>query len=43
MFLVPYPYDRSPGQRFRFEQWLRLLPKGAIEADFRPFFTPQAY
>jgi len=33
----------APGQRFRFEQWLRLLPAGAVEADIRPLFGPAAY
>ena len=42
-FLVPYPSGRSPGQRFRFEQWLRLLPEGAVEADIRPLFGPAAF
>jgi glycosyltransferase involved in cell wall biosynthesis len=42
-FLVPYPPGRSPGQRFRFEQWLRLLPEGAVEASIRPLFGPRAY
>lgn len=43
VFLVPYPVGESPGQRFRFEQWLRLLPADAIEADIRPLFSVAAY
>lgn len=42
-FIVPYPPGRAPGQRFRFEQWLRLLPHGAIEADIRPLFDARTY
>jgi glycosyltransferase involved in cell wall biosynthesis len=42
-FLVPYPPGRSPGQRFRFEQWLRLLPQGAVDADIRPLFGRAAF
>ena len=42
-FLVPYPPGCSPGQRFRFEQWLRLLPEGAVEADIRPLLRPAAF
>jgi len=42
-FLVPYPVGRAPGQRFRFEQWLRLLPPEAVEARILPLFGPAAY
>ena len=42
-FLVPYPVGKAPGQRFRFEQWLRLLPEGSVDAAVRPLFGPEAY
>jgi glycosyltransferase involved in cell wall biosynthesis len=42
-FLVPYPPGRAPGQRFRFEQWLSLLPEGAIDADILPLFSADAF
>ncbi|HLF99955.1 MAG TPA: glycosyltransferase family 4 protein [Acidimicrobiia bacterium] len=42
-FLVPYPADLAPGQRFRFEQWLRLLPPGSVDATIRPLFSARAY
>lgn len=42
-FIVPYPLDQSPGQRFRFEQWLQLLPEGAVKADIHPLFDRFAY
>lgn len=42
-FVVPYPEGRAPGQRFRFEQWLRLLPAGAVDARILPLFSPAAY
>lgn len=42
-FVVPYPQGRAPGQRFRFEQWLRLLPPGAVDARVLPLFSPAAY
>lgn len=42
-FIVPYPLDRAPGQRFRFEQWLSLLPPGKIDAEFRPLLDTSAY
>jgi glycosyltransferase involved in cell wall biosynthesis len=41
--LVPHAADRAPGQRFRFEQWLRLLPEGSVRADVRPLFSAAAY
>ena len=43
LFLVPYPIDCGPGQRFRFEQWLSLLPPGSVDAEVRPFFDRWAY
>src|SRR5437879_1109811 len=42
-FLVPYPPGCRPGHRCRFEQWLRLLPEGAGEADIRPLLRPAAF
>jgi glycosyltransferase involved in cell wall biosynthesis len=41
--LVPHAADRAPGQRFRFEQWLGLLPEGSVRADVRPLFSAPAY
>lgn len=43
LFLVPYPVGRSPGQRFRFEQWLDLLPPGSVHAEVCPLFSEAAY
>jgi glycosyltransferase involved in cell wall biosynthesis len=43
LFVVPYPPNSAPGQRFRFEQWLRLLPAGSISADIRPLLSSAAY
>jgi hypothetical protein len=41
--LVSHPFDLVPGQRFRFEQWLRLLPEGSVRADVRPVFSAASY
>lgn len=41
--VVPYPPGRSPGQRFRFEQWLELLPPKSVEARIYPLFDERAY
>lgn len=35
--LVPYPYDTAPGQRYRIEQWERLLRAEGVETTFEPF------
>lgn len=33
----------APNQRFRFEQWLRLLPEGTVDARVLPLFGPSVY
>lgn len=38
--LVPYLYDTAPGQRFRIEQWARLLERGDVRVTFAPFESP---
>lgn len=43
LFVVPYPLDTVPGQRFRFEQWLRLLPPGSLSVDVVPLLSSDAY
>src|SRR4051794_1098524 len=43
LFLVGYPADRAPSQRFRFEQWVRLLPPGRVEVHVEPFLEPDGY
>lgn len=43
-FIVSYPLGRSPGQRFRFEQWLELMPeKSAIDSTIYPLFDLATY
>lgn len=41
--MVTAPADRSPGQRFRLEQWLRLLPPGSVDAKVLTLYTEPAY
>ena len=43
LVIASHPLDRAPGQRFRFEQWLRLLPPGTAEFDLRPLFPAGVY
>lgn len=37
MFLVPYPLNESPSQRFRFEQYLKLLANDGYVCHFQTF------
>jgi glycosyltransferase involved in cell wall biosynthesis len=37
LFLVPYPLNESPSQRFRFEQYLRLLAQEGYVCHFQTF------
>jgi glycosyltransferase involved in cell wall biosynthesis len=39
LFVVPYPYDTAPGQRFRFEQYLDLLVCNGFEYKLKPFLN----
>lgn len=41
--LVPYPYDRAPGQRFRFEQWTPLLERLGAEITFEAFRSEELH
>ena len=38
--LVPYLYDTAPGQRFRAEQWAKLLEPHGVRFEFVPFESP---
>jgi glycosyltransferase involved in cell wall biosynthesis len=35
--LVPYPYDKAPGQRYRIEQWAPTLAKFGVQVTFEAF------
>jgi len=39
--LVPYPTGRVGGQRYRMEQWARLLTAHGIQVIFSPFLSSQ--
>lgn len=41
LFIVPYPKDRAPSQRLKFEQYLDYFGRNGIEYTFRSFVTPQ--
>ncbi|MBY0424228.1 MAG: glycosyltransferase family 4 protein, partial [Cytophagales bacterium] len=39
LFVVPYPPDEAPSQRFRFEQYLNLLISNGYTIQIRPFWS----
>jgi glycosyltransferase involved in cell wall biosynthesis len=39
LFLVPYPFDEAPSQRFRFEQYDTLLSQKGFETTFQSFLS----
>ena len=39
LFLVPYPLQEAPSQRFRFEQYFQLLNRNGIEFSVQSFLT----
>jgi glycosyltransferase involved in cell wall biosynthesis len=41
-FLIPYPLDSAPGQRFRFEQYLEYLSQ-FYQIDIFPFINKKTY
>ncbi|MBW3596992.1 MAG: glycosyltransferase family 4 protein [Planctomycetes bacterium] len=43
LVLAPAPYDTSPGQRFRIEQWARYLEPEGVRFTFVPFETPSLH
>jgi glycosyltransferase involved in cell wall biosynthesis len=43
LFLVPYPSDEAPSQRFRFEQYYTALSKAGHQYSIQSFFTPTGW
>jgi len=43
LFLVPYPFDRAPSQRLKFEQYLEHFRAAGFAIDFRPFYDEAAW
>ena len=41
LVLIPYLYDTVPGQRFRIEQWARILGPQGVRFHFVPFESPE--
>lgn len=43
LFLVPYPLDSAPSQRFRFEQYLPYLDKQGHSYEIEPFLDAKTW
>jgi len=43
LFLVPYPVDEAPSQRFRFEQYFKIMPEKGIAFDVSPFLDQETW
>lgn len=42
-YIIPYPYDQAPGQRFRFEQYLDVIQKEEYSYKLFSFLSPEAF
>lgn len=43
LFLVPYPFDEAPSQRFRFEQYFDILDANGIDYRISSFLSIKAW
>jgi glycosyltransferase involved in cell wall biosynthesis len=43
LFIVPYPIDKAPSQRFRFEQYFSALQKKGITVTVKPFLSNEIW
>ncbi len=43
LFLVPYPIDQAPSQRFRFEQYFELLVERGFSYEVQPFWDESSW
>lgn len=43
LVLAPYPFDKAPGQRFRFEQYLPAFREAGWSVELRPLIDEAAY
>src|SRR5689334_6023008 len=39
LFLVPYPFDKAPSQRLKFEQYYRYFEEDGFVITKKPFIT----
>jgi len=43
LFLIPYPLGYAPSQRFRFEQYFKILVKNNIDFDCQSFIDEKTW
>jgi len=43
LFLIPYPQNSAPSQRFRFEQYLRFLEENKVQIDVQSFLDKKSW
>ncbi len=43
LFLVPYPHDQAPSQRFRFEQYLPILTEKGYKYTIHSFYSQKTW
>lgn len=43
LFIAPYPHDRAPSQRFRFEQYMSWLKEQGYEVELVPFLNENGW
>lgn len=43
LFIIPYPLNNAPSQRFRFEQYINLLKKNNINPQFQSFLDLKSW
>lgn len=43
LFLVPYPFGFAPSQRYRFEQYLKILSQNGHSWSLEPFFDQRTW
>jgi glycosyltransferase involved in cell wall biosynthesis len=43
LFFVPYPEGKAPSQRFRFEQYFKILEKNKIEYKVKSFYSKKTW
>lgn len=43
IFLAPYPFDTAPGQRFRYEQYLKIAKQEGFKIQIKSFLNENTY
>ena len=43
LFIVPYPHDKAPSQRLKFEQYLPIFRQHGYELEYSSFYDEKAW